>query len=386
MAGTEMNRLACIINKIFDTLQAMISKIISFTNDVKVNTSDVVTNAKLSNQSIIEIAQAITTVSSGASQQNEKIMLVNEHLTKMREQINSNDVSISNNSEAVQSSVSLMDEITSAIENIAKEASILNGSSVQMVETSENGRVTVDGVLKSIDSVSKTINQIAEEITSLGEQSGKIDKIITVIDEIAAQTNLLALNAAIEAARAGEHGKGFAVVADEVRKLAERSMEATKEISILVEGIQKKTNLTVNSMQHGTEEVGKVLSMSNDAKEALKQINEAIKKSTDQIQNISASTEQVNASTVEVSSTTKQISIFMQQTKKDSQLIKKGSTDIFESISIVADVSTSNLAVAEEVAATAETMSGISYEIANAANELLSKVEQLREQANFFKV
>ncbi|WP_242653761.1 methyl-accepting chemotaxis protein [Thermincola potens] len=118
-----------------------------------------------------------------------------------------------------------------------------------------NGGQAVERTVKGMLQVKDAVFETARKINELGEQSQKIGEIIQVIDDIAEQTNLLALNAAIEAARAGEHGKGFAVVADEVRKLAERSSKATKEIADLITNIQKGTKVAVESMQVGTREV-----------------------------------------------------------------------------------------------------------------------------------
>ena len=109
-------------------------------------------------------------------------------------------------------------------------------------------------------------------VQELGKNSDQIGEIIQVIDDIADQTNLLALNAAIEAARAGEQGRGFAVVADEVRKLAERTTKATKEIAVMIKKIQNDTNGAVLSIMQGTQEVEKGKELANKAGDSLKQI------------------------------------------------------------------------------------------------------------------
>ncbi len=158
--------------------------------------------------------------------------------------------------------------------------------------------------------VGKTVNKMrdiaglvrnsAEEIEKLGDSSKKIGEIISVIDEIADQTNLLALNAAIEAARAGEQGRGFAVVADEVRKLAERTTDATKSITNMIQGIQQETQKAVNEMVRGTSEVTIGIELADQAGDSLNKVVSSSEEVLDMINQISASNAELSATGDEI--------------------------------------------------------------------------------------
>ncbi|MDP6071916.1 MAG: methyl-accepting chemotaxis protein [SAR202 cluster bacterium] len=143
--------------------------------------------------------------------------------------------------------------------------------------------------MEGMAKISNAVDVAAAQISELGTQSEEIGKIVAVIDDIAAQTNLLALNAAIEAARAGEQGRGFAVVADEVRGLAERVTQATNEIAALIEAIQKGVNQSVNAVDEGTKQVSEGVAQAEHARDSLKDILSAVGDVADQIGQISAS-------------------------------------------------------------------------------------------------
>ncbi|MHA6534439.1 methyl-accepting chemotaxis protein [Paenibacillus sp. BAC0078] len=203
----------------------------------------------------------------------------------------------------------LFKELSSAIHSVAQNTEQASSISDETVQIAEDGNNIIRESMESMQSVS-------DQMSRLEEDSQKVGDIIDVIEDIADQTNLLALNAAIEAARAGEQGRGFAVVADEVRKLAERSGEATKQITGIIKGMQVNTRYSVNSVQESAElsqKTGtafhKIVSMVNNAGQKISEIAAASEEQAAQstnvlaaVENISATTEQSAASSEETAS------------------------------------------------------------------------------------
>jgi len=163
-------------------------------------------------------------------------------------------------------------EMTLAIDQMSRDATESADVAKRAVEIAGNGAVTVHNTIQGMDSIRETIQETSKRIKRLGESSQEIGDIVELIDDIADQTNILALNAAMQAAMAGEAGRGFAVVADEVQRLAERSINATKQIEALVKTIQADTNEAVISMEASTAGVVKGAQLAEDAGEALKEI------------------------------------------------------------------------------------------------------------------
>ncbi len=176
--------------------------------------------------------------------------------------------------EAVTSAASSIEQVTSSIRAVADNAGDTCKTADDAAVASDAGAQITDQASKTIRELAQTVNASAECVEKLGARSAEISRITDVIREIADQTNLLALNAAIEAARAGEQGRGFAVVADEVRKLAERTSVATREIGEMVEGIRHETDAAVHGMRAGATQVGEGVALVTQVSDSLRQIND----------------------------------------------------------------------------------------------------------------
>lgn len=226
-------------------------------------------------------------------------------------------------------------EVATAVEEMTKTLGETN-SNIRKVadgakeakESANAGGSVVEETIKGMRRISEVVNQSAEQVKVLGASSDKIGEIIGVIDDIADQTNLLALNAAIEAARAGEQGRGFAVVADEVRKLAERTSKATKEIASMIRQIQTDTNQAVSSMQKGTEEVSKGITLAEQAGTMLSGIVGNAESVAEMVAHIaSTSEEQTNVSET-ISKNVEAISTVTQESASGVQQIAKTAEDL----------------------------------------------------------
>lgn len=183
-----------------------------------------------------------------------------------------------------------VEQLNAAFKEIAATSVDIVSAANNARELSSRGNQVVGSVVQGIEKVAKTVNESATSISELGQRSIQIGQILSVIKDIADQTNLLALNAAIEAARAGEQGRGFAVVADEVRKLAERTTSATAEISTMVGAIQHGTQQAVETMRHSSDNVREGVALANEAGRALKDINLSVEQVVHMIGQIADST------------------------------------------------------------------------------------------------
>ena len=201
-------------------------------------------------------------------------------------------------SEATSSAAAAVEEVTVSIGEVAEHARSTKDVAQNAGEVSREGALRSGEACQTINALAETVKRSAVQVETLGQRSAEISQIAGVIKEIADQTNLLALNAAIEAARAGEQGRGFAVVADEVRKLAERTTRATQEISNMIELIQNDTRDAVDGMRAGATQVEEGVSLVNAAQSALQRIKEEMDDTIQRVNEIShASNEQQEAMT-----------------------------------------------------------------------------------------
>ncbi len=249
----------------------------------------------------------------------------------------SNEISSSSEEMAAgaQEQSSQTTEVASAVEEMTKTIMETTKNSSGAAEAARNsgtvakegGRVVVE-TIAGMNRVAEVVEKSAKTVEALGKSSDQIGEIVQVIDDIADQTNLLALNAAIEAARAGEQGRGFAVVADEVRKLAERTTKATKEIATMIKQIQKDTEGAVISMKEGTEEVEKGKKLANRAGESLRDIITGAEEVVDMVTQVAAASEEQSSAAEQISKNIEAISNVAHESAAGVQQIARASEDL----------------------------------------------------------
>lgn len=210
--------------------------------------------------------------------------------------------------ERIHQIATAMEEMSMTVNEVAGNTNNASDSASQVSDNAYEGQKVVNQAVQEMQKVAEVIRSSAVIVGNLGATSEKIGEFVNVINEIADQTNLLALNAAIEAARAGEQGRGFAVVADEVRRLAERTTISTKQISAMVTEIQKGTQLAVESIERGKTEAEKGEALSHRAEESLNSIVQSIDEIKNMIAQIATASEEQAATASVIASNLEEIS------------------------------------------------------------------------------
>jgi methyl-accepting chemotaxis protein len=249
----------------------------------------------------------------------------------------SNEISSSSEQMAIgaQEQSTQTSEVSKAVEEMAKtildttqNSSLAAKAAMKSGAIAKEGGIVVKETIEGMNRVAAVVRKSAETVLALGKSSDAIGEIIQVIEDIADQTNLLALNAAIEAARAGEQGRGFAVVADEVRKLAERTTKATKEIALMIKQIQKDTEGAVASMKKGTDEVERGKQLADKAGQSLSQIINGAEEVVSMVTRVAAASEEQSGAAEQISTNVEAISNVIQESAAGVQQIAATAEDL----------------------------------------------------------
>jgi methyl-accepting chemotaxis protein len=331
-------------------------------------------------QTTQQIASTIQQVARGASEQASSLQQTAGGMEQLSKSIDQIAEGAQEQSSGVDEATGIVRKVTEAITNVSGNAQA--GAEAWKVTSSsaaDGARMTHE-TAEGMRRIKKAMDVVSSRVTDLGERSGEIGRIVATIDDIAAQTNLLALNAAIEAARAGEQGRGFAVVADEVRKLAERSSVATREIASIVGGIQSGVREAVSAMQLGSKEVEAGNKLASDAGGALDNILERSQRVGMQVEQILQAAHQLDSLSSGMVEAIDRINRIVEQNAAATEEMTASSEAVSKLIESSAGVAEENSAASEQVSASVEEMSA-QVEEALAASQSLADMSDAMERA-----
>lgn len=235
-----------------------------------------------------------------ANQLESMVEIISSASTELSAQIEQSDRGASESAQRLQEAATAMNQMNATVQEVARNAGSASAASTDTKQKAEAGEQIVDQVVHSIGEVHKVSLMLKDDMAQLNERAQDINRIMGVISDIADQTNLLALNAAIEAARAGEAGRGFAVVADEVRKLAEKTMTSTLDVSSAIRAIQESTDKSRSAFDLAVEKIGEATALANQSGTALQEIVSTVESTSDQVQAIAAASEEQSAASEEI--------------------------------------------------------------------------------------
>ena len=254
--------------------------------------------------------------------------VVSSASTQLSAQIEQSDRGAAESAQRLSEAATAMNEMNATVQEVARNAGSASAASAETKEKAEAGAQVVEKAVHSIDQVHQMSLVLKEDMVQLNEHAQDITRIMNVISDIADQTNLLALNAAIEAARAGEAGRGFAVVADEVRKLAEKTMASTNDVGNAIKAIQESTAKSMAGVEQSVARIGEATELASQSGAALQEIVATVEATADQVNAIATASEEQSAASEEINQSIVQVNDMSRQTAEAMAEAAKAVSDL----------------------------------------------------------
>ena len=369
-----------------DGLRGLATDMQRVADDVASNSRQLGTVSGQTGLAVQQVTVAVHGVAVGATETSRGAQQTFAAVAKLERAIDSLSRGAAEQARQVQAAGATAGRMATGVEQVADSATRVATSSAQTRAAAEHGSRAVQETVAGMAEIHAVVGRASQCVRELGGLGEKIGAVVETIDDIAEQTNLLALNAAIEAARAGEHGKGFAVVADEVRKLAERSGRETKQIADLIREVQTGTREAVNAMKIGTSYVDDGTIKADQAGAALLEILAAVDETVGQVNDIAGSAREMAAGARGVTEAMAAMTAVVMESSASTDEMARQASQVSTAIQSIAAVSQEQSASTEQVSASAEEMSAQIEQMSAQALELASTAEQLRQFVARFRL
>ena len=325
----EIGILSQSINRMSNNIRQMVRNISSIAENLSASSEELSASSEEISASAEQVGRAIEEVASGAEEQSAQI-------------------------DETRNNVS---DLASGIDNVSDMSEDMDKQADNVISNIDQGKNEINNTIEQVQEVKVQANKTSENINELGDLSEEIGEIVELINGISTQTNLLALNAAIEAARAGEAGRGFSVVADEIRELAEESSEATENIAGLITDIQNRVEVTIGQMNKAEDAVGTSVDAIKSTEDSFEEINNAARKLRDLIEDVSKATNEMAENSSEVSASIEEIAAVSEEASGNAEEVAASSE--------------------EQIAATEDIVEG-AEELAKISDKLIETIEQFK--------